>query len=120
MALFMKRSGVAVVELFGTIGGGVRVPVYSQLLDGIRRSKRIKAVVLDIDSPGGTAPGSELLYHSLSRGGQRKTRCGLRAGDRRLRRLLHQLRRQQDRRVAIVARRLNRRDIYAACASTVA
>ena len=67
MTLFMKRSGVAVVELFGTIGGGVRVPVYSQLLDGIRRSKRIKAVVLDIDSPGGTAPGSELLYHSLSR-----------------------------------------------------
>ena len=68
MALFMKRSGVAVVELFGTIGGGgIRVTEHSQLFDGVRRSKRIKAVVLDIDSPGGSVPGSEQLYHSLSR-----------------------------------------------------
>ena len=68
MAILLRgRSGVGVVEIFGAIGGGVRVPVYSRILDGLRIDKRFKAVIVDIDSPGGTASGSELLYHSLLR-----------------------------------------------------
>ena len=67
-----RRSGVGVVEISGVIGGGVRVPVYSRLLDGLRTDRRLKAVVVEIDSPGGTATGSELLYHSLDRVAQAK------------------------------------------------
>ena len=61
----LGRGGIAVVELSGVIGGGMKVPVYSRLLDGLREDKRFRAVVLEIDSPGGTASGSELLYHSV-------------------------------------------------------
>ena len=64
---FLGRSGVGVVEITGIIGGGGRVPVYSRILDSIRTDKRFKAVVVEIDSPGGTASASELLYHSLRR-----------------------------------------------------
>ena len=63
----LRRSGIGVVEIFGMIGGGLRVPTYSQILDGVRRDGRFKSVIVEIDSPGGTASGSELLYHSLRR-----------------------------------------------------
>ena len=63
----LGRSGVGVVEMFGVIGGGLRVPMYSRILDDLRKDKRFKAVIVEIDSPGGTAAGSELLYHSLVR-----------------------------------------------------
>ena len=62
-----RRGGVAVVEIFGVIGNHVRVPAYSRLLDSIAESKRYRALVLDIDSPGGSASGSELLFHSLKK-----------------------------------------------------
>ena len=69
---FLARSGVGVVEISGIIGGGVRVPVYSRILDALGRDKRFKAVILEIDSPGGTASGSELLYHSLEKVNRQK------------------------------------------------
>ena len=78
-----RRSGVGVVEISGVIGGGVRVPVYSRLLDGLRTDRRLKAVVVEIDSPGGTATGSELLYHSLD-GWRRQSRGSVHQGHRRL------------------------------------
>jgi len=62
-----RRGGVAVVEIFGVIGNHVRVPAYSRLLDSIAESRRYRALVLDIDSPGGSASGSELLFHSLKK-----------------------------------------------------
>ena len=66
MALpFRRRPGVAVVEIHGVIGNQVRTTVYERLFDGIARSKRYRALLLDIDSPGGSASGSELLHHSL-------------------------------------------------------
>ena len=69
---FMGRSGVGVVEFFGLISGGSKVQGYTRLLDDIRRDRRLKAVLLDVDSPGGTASASELLYHSLLRLAQQK------------------------------------------------
>ena len=66
MALpFRKRPGVAVVEIHGVIGNQIRTPVYERLFDGIAQSKRYRALLLDIDSPGGSASGSEVLHHSL-------------------------------------------------------
>ena len=67
MARFPGRSGVGAVEISGVIGVGVKVPVYSPLLEGLRTDRRLKAVIVEIDSPGGTASGSELLHHSLAR-----------------------------------------------------
>lgn len=73
MAFFSRnRSGVAVVEIHGVIGTRVRDSVYSRLFDSIGRSKKYGALLLDIDSPGGSATGSDLLYHSLIRVGQTK------------------------------------------------
>ena len=69
---FLGRSGVGVVELSGVIGGGERVREYSSIFDGFRRDKRFKAVIVEVDSPGGAASASELLYHSLARVAQEK------------------------------------------------
>ena len=73
MALrFLRRRGVGVVEIFGVIGGAVRVPVYNRLIDALVRDRRLRAVVVDIDSPGGSAAGSEVLYASLRKVAQEK------------------------------------------------
>lgn len=67
-----RRGGVAVVEIHGVIGPRVRVPVYERLFDAVARSRRYRAMLLDIDSPGGSASGSELLYHSIKKVAERK------------------------------------------------
>lgn len=69
---FRRKAGVAVLEIHGVIGTRVRVPTYARLLDAIAKSKRYRALVLDIDTPGGSASGSELLYHSLLRVKEKK------------------------------------------------
>lgn len=67
-----RRAGVAVVEIHGVIGQRVRAPVYERLFDAVARSRRYRALLLDIDSPGGSASGSELLYHSIKKVAERK------------------------------------------------
>jgi len=54
-----RRPRVAVVELNGAIGNGVRSRAYAPLLKALREDKAIRAVVLDIDSPGGGASESD-------------------------------------------------------------
>ncbi len=60
------------VEIYGVIGTRVKDSAYSRLFESIARNKRYGALLLDIDSPGGSATGSDLLYHSLKRVGQSK------------------------------------------------
>ena len=73
MALsFRKRAGIAVVEVHGAIGPKIKISAYERLFDSIAISKRYRALLLDIDSPGGTASGSEVLYYSLRRVAARK------------------------------------------------
>ena len=67
-----KRGSVAVVEVYGVIGNHVRVSTYSRLFDSIAKSKRYRALLLDIDSPGGSASGSEVLFHSLRKVAEQK------------------------------------------------
>jgi protease-4 len=67
MASLPRRGRIAVLEIFGTIGNAVRPSVYVPLLEGVRKSRRIKALVLDVDSPGGGAPGSAELYAAVKR-----------------------------------------------------
>ena len=57
MPFFTRRGGsVAVVEIYGVIGNHVGVTAYSRLFDTIANSRRYRALLLDIDSPGGSSP----------------------------------------------------------------
>ena len=62
---------IAVVEVFGIIGGAVKSPTMDRLLTQVREDPRIRALVLDIDSPGGGASTSDYIYRSILRVGQR-------------------------------------------------
>lgn len=62
-----RRSSVAVVEIHGVIGNHVKIPDYSRIFDAVARNKRHRAMLLDIDSPGGSATGSEVLYRAIQR-----------------------------------------------------
>ena len=53
---------IAVVEMEGAIGARLKPGEYVKLLRSLQENQRVRAVVLDIDSPGGSAPGSNYLY----------------------------------------------------------
>jgi protease-4 len=59
------KPRVAVVELYGTIGGAVRSRHFAPMFKALRENKQVRAVVLDIDSPGGSANESDYLYHNV-------------------------------------------------------
>ena len=59
IALMNKmQKRIAVIEIFGAIGGAVKSPEMDRLLNTARDDHRIKAVVLDVDSPGGGSSAS--------------------------------------------------------------
>jgi protease IV len=55
---------VAIVTLEGTIMSEDNF--LKKQLDAVRRDKNVKAIVLRINSPGGTVTGSDYLYHHLT------------------------------------------------------
>ncbi|HEX5451299.1 MAG TPA: signal peptide peptidase SppA [Candidatus Limnocylindrales bacterium] len=63
---------VAVMRLYGPIGGGPRTAEWIELCRRLRESRRVPAVVLDVDSPGGSATASDDLYTALARLAARK------------------------------------------------
>ena len=65
--IFRPKARVAVVELHGVIGGSLRIPGVVQLLERARTSRSSRAVALDIDSPGGSASGSEYLNRAAAK-----------------------------------------------------
>ncbi|MDA0263300.1 MAG: signal peptide peptidase SppA [Chloroflexi bacterium] len=67
-----RRSGVAVVEIHGAIGNQVKISAYSRIFDAVAQDKRHSALLLDIDSPGGSASGSEVLHRSIQRVAENK------------------------------------------------
>lgn len=69
---FPLQPRIAIVELFGAIQGGAKVGETVHLIDGLKSDKRVRAVVLEIDSPGGSAPASEYLYGAITRLAARK------------------------------------------------
>lgn len=58
---------IAVITVRGVIGGALKTGDTLELLDRARTSSRTRAVVLDIDSPGGGAVASEALYLGVRR-----------------------------------------------------
>ena len=62
-----RGSGVAVVEMHGIIGSQIRPAAYSRIFETVAKSKSYQALLLDIDSPGGSASASETLHRSIER-----------------------------------------------------
>jgi protease IV len=63
----VPRGRVAVMRLHGPIAGAGRSADWIELARRLRESKRVPAVVIDIDSPGGSASGSDDLFLALER-----------------------------------------------------
>jgi len=58
---------VALVALRGTIGMGIRAEQWVPLFETLRKRQAIRAVVVEIDSPGGTVAASDYIYGALAR-----------------------------------------------------
>jgi protease-4 len=58
---------VAVMRLYGPIGGAGRTADWIELARRLRESRRVPAVVVDIDSGGGAAAASDDLFLALAR-----------------------------------------------------
>ncbi len=56
------RDHIARVEVSGFIGDSQR---RHELLEGLRKNSHVKAVIVSIDSPGGSTAGGEALYEDL-------------------------------------------------------
>ncbi|MFN8639477.1 MAG: signal peptide peptidase SppA [Dehalococcoidia bacterium] len=65
--LMQLRPPLAVVDLQGTIGGAIRPLEYARLLMRLREDSSIRGVLLNIDSPGGSAGGSEMITRAAKR-----------------------------------------------------
>jgi len=63
----LRPGEVAILRLYGPITGGARSADWVELASRLRRSQRVPAVVLDVDSPGGSAPASDYLHLALVR-----------------------------------------------------
>lgn len=61
------RRRIAILPIRGVIGGAVRTDELLRTLATARRNDRIRAVVLEIDSPGGGATASEALHVEVRR-----------------------------------------------------
>ncbi len=73
--IFWQKTGagftdhIARVRIEGLITGRQRM---LDLLDGLAKSERVKAVILRINSPGGTTVGSEALHDAIRRVAEKK------------------------------------------------
>jgi protease-4 len=65
------RDKIAVVELFGSIGNQIKSQSYERVFSAINQDHNVKAMVLDIDSPGGAVPASDYIYQAVARIGER-------------------------------------------------
>ena len=67
LARMFPAGEVAVLRLYGPIVGGGRSADLTELARHLRESRRVPAVVLDIDSPGGSATASDDLFLAFQR-----------------------------------------------------
>jgi protease-4 len=70
--LNINPERIAVTELFGAIGSPSRTTEYIRMLKAIEENKRIRALVIDIDSPGGAAGPSEYIFRAVAKVAQKK------------------------------------------------
>lgn len=63
----IRRGRVAILRLHGPIAGAGRTAEWIELVRRLRESRRVPAVVLDVDSPGGSATASDDIFLALER-----------------------------------------------------
>lgn len=66
MGIF-SRPRIAIVEMTGLLSGGPRGNLCLRMLQGLRESRRVRAVVVDIDSPGGAVAISDYLHQTIAK-----------------------------------------------------
>lgn len=59
------RPRIAVLELYGPIGPVIRGPEYVRTISALAQDPRVRSVVVDVDSPGGSAPVADSIYRAL-------------------------------------------------------
>jgi len=72
VAEIADRRRIGVIPIRGVIGGAIRTQEMQKLLRRAGDNERIRSVLLDIDSPGGSAVASEQLYVSVRHLAERK------------------------------------------------
>jgi protease-4 len=65
--MIVPRSHIAAIELSGTIGSQIRASEYARVFDWLRQNRRVKSVILVVDSPGGSATDSGYLQLSVAK-----------------------------------------------------
>ena len=63
--MFKSRAKIAVVELHGVIGNDIEDIDYENIFDKILKNNKYSGVILDIDSPGGSATVSHNIYEYI-------------------------------------------------------
>ena len=58
-------QSVAIVEMEGAIGPRIKAAEYVKLFRSLEENDNVRAVVLDIDSPGGSATASGYMYYAV-------------------------------------------------------
>jgi protease-4 len=70
--LNINPERIAVTELFGTIGAPEKTTSFVRMLKAVEENRRIRALVIDLDSPGGAAGASEQLHASIAKVAKKK------------------------------------------------
>lgn len=63
----LRPASIAVVDLQGAIGSAIKPLETSRMLTRLREDESTRAVVLNIDSPGGSAVGSDVITRAVVR-----------------------------------------------------
>jgi protease-4 len=58
---------IGIVELFGVMGATIRSPDYGRMFSALRDDARVRAMVVDIDSPGGSAAAAEHIHRDIAK-----------------------------------------------------
>ncbi len=66
-ALNINPERIAVTELFGAIPSSAKTTEYVRMLKAIEENAHIRALVIDIDCPGGGPSASEYLYRAVAK-----------------------------------------------------
>lgn len=74
--LNINPERIAVAEFFGAIGSPEKTTSFVRMLKAIEENKRVKALVIDIDSPGGGAGASEQIHSSIKKVAKQKPVVG--------------------------------------------
>jgi protease-4 len=67
LSRWLNPDRIAVVEVSGALGSAVRTTDFVRIFRSLEENAHVRAVVLDIDSPGGSAPASDYLHRALAR-----------------------------------------------------